>query len=609
MRGTFLRLFLSAVVAAMGLGVGRASGSAGAAAASAAAGAAGAAPGYWLTGSDGGIFTYGSARFAGSTGGLHLVAPVVAMANSPTGQGYWLAAADGGVFAFGDAAFAGSAGGLRLAAPVVAMAATPTGRGCWLAAADGGVFAFGDATFWGSAIDPSLKGPVVAMAAAPSGLGYRLVTASGQVIAFGDARWLGDASKVHLAAAIVSAMPTPSGRGYWLIARDGGVLTYGDAPFLGSTGRLALVRPIVGVAATATGFGYWLVASDGGVFAFGDAPFLGSAGRLQLAAPVVGLVRTPLRHGVGVATFFYPWYASQGQDGMWRHWDEGGHVPPDDVGSDYYPERGAYSSDDPVVLDGEMHDIALAGVDEIVTSWWGQGSFEDHALPLVLAAAAAHGVRVAVHLEPYPGRSPATIAADLAYLDKLGIHEVWIYEAMQLSGDDLRPVLDSFPGDLFLAETGSVENVQSGYFAQWAAATHFAAVYTYEAVRYEGRDLVAFCAYARRVGVGCVTGVSPGFSSIRGEGDPGYARSRDNGSTYDNRWMGAIGARADAVAITSFNEWNEGTQIEAAIPKCLSATFCYQNYDGAYGLFGPPAVAAYLGRTRVWTDRYRASSP
>ena len=33
--------------------------------------------GYWLVGSDGGIFTFGSAQFYGSTGALHLQRPVV----------------------------------------------------------------------------------------------------------------------------------------------------------------------------------------------------------------------------------------------------------------------------------------------------------------------------------------------------------------------------------------------------------------------------------------------------------------------------------------------------------------------------------------------------
>ena len=43
------------------------------------------------------------------------------------GNGYWLIAADGGVFSFGDAKFHGSTGGLKLVAPMVAMRPSPVG--------------------------------------------------------------------------------------------------------------------------------------------------------------------------------------------------------------------------------------------------------------------------------------------------------------------------------------------------------------------------------------------------------------------------------------------------------------------------------------------------
>jgi hypothetical protein len=65
--------------------------------------------GYWLVASDGGVFAFGSARFAGSTGGIHLNQPIVGIAADPDGRGYWMAARDGGVFSF-DAHFAGSTG-------------------------------------------------------------------------------------------------------------------------------------------------------------------------------------------------------------------------------------------------------------------------------------------------------------------------------------------------------------------------------------------------------------------------------------------------------------------------------------------------------------------
>jgi hypothetical protein len=44
------------------------------------------------------------------------------MAGTPTGAGYWLVASDGGIFSFGDAKFYGSTGGMTLNKPIVGMA-------------------------------------------------------------------------------------------------------------------------------------------------------------------------------------------------------------------------------------------------------------------------------------------------------------------------------------------------------------------------------------------------------------------------------------------------------------------------------------------------------
>src|SRR5438067_690646 len=103
-----------------------------------------ASPGAWLVAADGGVFSLGSAPFLGSTGGLRLNQPIVALAPTRSGAGYWLAAADGGVFGFGDAVFSGSTGAEKLPAAVVAMAPTPSGAGYWLTGRDGAVYTFGD---------------------------------------------------------------------------------------------------------------------------------------------------------------------------------------------------------------------------------------------------------------------------------------------------------------------------------------------------------------------------------------------------------------------------------------------------------------------------------
>ena len=106
--------------------------------------------GYWLVGQDGSVFPYGDARAYGSTRGMHLNAPVIAMAPTKTGHGYWLLAKDGGVFTFGDAKFSGSTGSMKLNAPIIGMGAAAGGHGYWLLARDGGMFSFGGAQFHGS---------------------------------------------------------------------------------------------------------------------------------------------------------------------------------------------------------------------------------------------------------------------------------------------------------------------------------------------------------------------------------------------------------------------------------------------------------------------------
>ena len=68
------------------------------------------------------------------------------MAATPDGHGYWLVASDGGIFTFGDARFYGSTGAIALNKPIVGMAATPTGNGYWLVGSDGGIFAYNPQT-------------------------------------------------------------------------------------------------------------------------------------------------------------------------------------------------------------------------------------------------------------------------------------------------------------------------------------------------------------------------------------------------------------------------------------------------------------------------------
>jgi hypothetical protein len=254
---------------------------------------------YWLVGSDGGIFSFGSAAFHGSMGSTHLQRPVVGITPTSTGNGYWLPASDGGIFSFGDSTYYGSLPGLgfhpsgsgqpqSLNAPIVGMVPTLTGHGYFMVASDGGVFAFGDARFEGSC--PGIGGCAgIAVAVMPdhSGKGYWLVTNVGGVYAFGDASFYGapPANSVH----VVGAVQTSDGGGYWLLYANGVVATFGDAINYGApTGYVNGFNPATTIFPTLDSRGYWVASARGDVFAYGDSPFLGSMAGAGLNGEVIG---------------------------------------------------------------------------------------------------------------------------------------------------------------------------------------------------------------------------------------------------------------------------------------------------------------------------------
>jgi hypothetical protein len=242
--------------------------------------------GYDLATSDGDVFSFGIAPYLGSMAGIPLSQPAVAMADDDATGGYWLVGSDGGIFTF-DAPFYGSMGGIPLNRPIVGMAGDPQTGGYWEVASDGGIFAF-NAPFLGSMGGTRLNQPVVGMAPTPDGNGYWLVASDGGIFAFGDAGFSGSMGGTRLDQPVVGMATDSSTGGYWLVASDGGIFSF-NAPFFGSMGGSYLSQPIVGMSSTHDAGGYWLVASDGGIFAFGDAGYLGSQGGGFLPAPVVGM--------------------------------------------------------------------------------------------------------------------------------------------------------------------------------------------------------------------------------------------------------------------------------------------------------------------------------
>jgi glycoprotein endo-alpha-1,2-mannosidase len=314
--------------------------------------------------------------------------------------------------------------------------------------------------------------------------------------------------------------------------------------------------------------------------------------RLLVGGIVCVCLYAPAAHGATVAIFYYPWYGNPAYDGSWRHWDQGGHAPPASMYSSFYPALGAYSSSNPAVVRRHLKEIAAAGIDEVVVSWWGRGSPWDARLPALVAALRRVHLEPALHLEPYDGRSADSVRLDLQYAASLGIRDVFVYQPRLLDAASWASLRAGAPPTIRLFAGTELVG--------FAAAGKFDGFYTYDFVTYGADKFARFCTQAHRVGLLCAPSVGPGYDGVRAGEAPG-GKDRRNGATYDNLWAAALAARPDMVTITSYNEWGESTQIEPAV-----ARRGYRSYDGAWGLHGRPAETAYLARTAYWSARFHA---
>jgi glycoprotein endo-alpha-1,2-mannosidase len=299
-----------------------------------------------------------------------------------------------------------------------------------------------------------------------------------------------------------------------------------------------------------------------------------------------------------VSIFYYPWYGTPAVDGQWLHW-----YAPDsttlDVASNYFPARGLYSSSSARVVRAQMREIASAGVQEVVSSWWGWGSLEDLRLPLVVRAAHAAGLTVAAHIEPYRGRTIETVEQDIAHLSTLGITRFFVYRPFDIPVEDWASLRQRVSGVELFAETALPGR---------AARAGFDGVYTYDVLLSGGDFFPRLCKQAHKAELTCLPSVGPGYDAGRATGDV-RVKPRREGATYDAMWQAAIQSGADGATITSYNEWHEGTQIEparAASPGA-AASASFETYDGAYGLRGRAAETAYLRRTAYWAGAFLRS--
>ena len=293
-----------------------------------------------------------------------------------------------------------------------------------------------------------------------------------------------------------------------------------------------------------------------------------------------------------VAIFYYPWYANPAKDGRWAHWyvDRDGAAV---LSTRYFPSRGLYSSANQKIVVAQMREIAAAGVDTIVVSWWGFDSPENDRLRPVVEAAIQEGLQVAMHIEPYRGRTPAKAVDDIGQLHRTyGFMDFYVYDA------DRDPAAEWAEA---LAPLDDVRVFGHTPFVGRAKASGFDGLYTYDVMTWNGSLFRRLCTQAHAAGLLCAPSVGPGYDARLATGlDP--IRPRNDGLTYDRMWKTALRASPDVVTVTSYNEWQEGTQIEPA-----RVAVGKPSYEGAWGTHGVAAQRSYLAATARWAQRLRVA--
>nr|WP_189936181.1 ThuA domain-containing protein [Streptomyces sulfonofaciens] len=351
---------------------------------------------------------------------------------------------------------------------------------------------------------------------------------------------------------------------------------------------------------------------------FAESPFRSLLlGGLRYAAGAVGAdcgpptAQQPGALSQDVHLFYYPWYGTPEVNGDWRHWQQGGHTPPEDIGADLYPKLGPYDSGD---ADGavaqHMKWVRQSGAGVIVYSWWGRGSYEDNLARVVLDAARAEGVKVAWHIEPYQGRTGASVADDIRYIDAAYGDSPAFYRSADHGNRPAFYVFESLRiGDWSALDAVTGDNIVLAQTTDTSKISHFNGLYTYDGIA--GATAPGWKNagdYARQHGLVWSPSVAPGYVDDRAvPGNTTPTVGRGNGATYDLEWSNAldpaIGGSPTWVSVTSFNEWHEGSPIEPAAGD-PPAGHGYQTYDGAYGKTGDAAETAYLDRTAEWVAQF-----
>lgn len=281
-----------------------------------------------------------------------------------------------------------------------------------------------------------------------------------------------------------------------------------------------------------------------------------------------------------VLAFYYPWYGTPEYSGKWRHYDSVPDVENKDIkGWAHYPLYGPYDSKDPKVVERHFKQMKECGIDGVVVSWWGVGTFEDEAMDTIMEKAEELGVLVTVYYETVSEtkNSYKAILKDLTYIkEKYGKQPAFL----KINNT---PVVFVYGRVLNQVDLLTLKKAvdKAGVFAvvdclARSGALLFGGIHTYLSPSFFFNMKSEREIYRRAKGhiekllssAGsslAVFSICPGYDDHEVPGRTNPVVDRYNGKLYETQWKLALKYNPDWVVILTWNEWHEGTEIEPSV--------------------------------------------
>ncbi len=302
--------------------------------------------------------------------------------------------------------------------------------------------------------------------------------------------------------------------------------------------------------------------------------------------------------------FYYPWSGDQSES--WRHWMDHGHKPPATWFSNYVPDyvegfspdKELYSAKDPNVVKWQLGLMKKAGINFVISSWWGQNTFTDQALDKIFNQVLPGtdnpypGVKFCIYYEKegFADVPKSEIISDINYIKEKYAKSPYYYKI------DGRPVVF-----VYNADGGGLGDAQ-----KWKQVRDETGIYTVLKI-YDG--------YKSNIGLADGWHQYAPTKSFETQGNyfafvsPGYHKAdeavrleRENFARFENDVIALKNANVQFRLIETWNEWGEGTGIEPAQKINHNDGGAFTEADESYGTKYIDILGKYFNTEAVDTN-------